>query len=139
MLNVTQQESVFVTDPKERVHLTKEGWKLNGEAVLLSVSQPNTAPLQRLVKVSDASVDRIFSISADETKAATKAGYVNEGALGYASPSQDAPAMIPVYRFTKDAKNLWLVNLDDKAWAEDAGWKSQGIAFWLWPKVSLQK
>lgn len=136
MLNVTTQESVFSTDPKEQAHLAKEGWKTNGEAALLSANQPNTAAMQRLFKVSDKGVDRIFAISAEEATAATKSGYVNEGTLGQASTVQSAPTMVPVYRFTKDARNLWLIDPADQAWAEKAGWKLKGVAFWLWPKTS---
>lgn len=137
MLNVGAQESVFVTDSKEQAHLAKEGWKTNGEAVLLSVSQPDTGAMQRLFKASPGKgVDRIFAITAEEAAGAMKAGYVNEGILGYAATTQSAPAMVPVYRFTKDSKNLWLVDTADKAWAEKAGWKLKGVAFWLWPKTA---
>ena len=136
MLNLNTQESVFVTDPKEQTHLSKEGWKTNGEAVLWSVTQPHTGPMQRFVKSTNTGVDRIFAVTTGESVAATKAGYVSEGTLGHASATQLVPTMVPVYRFVKDAKNLWLIDVADQPWAEQAGWKLKGVAFWLWPKTA---
>jgi hypothetical protein len=134
MLNLTSQESFFVTDPAERASLTAAGWKTNGEGCLLATAQAESAPLQRLVKSTDKGVDRVFAISPEQLSAATKDGYVNEGTLGEVSPKRQNATMIPVYHFTQDARNLWLIDKADRAWAEKAGWKFKGVAFWLWPK-----
>ena len=134
MLNLASQETFFVTDPAEQARLTKTGWKINGTGCLLAKAQPDTVGMQRLVKGSPKGSDRIFAVTTAQAEAATKAGYNSEGVMGQASLTQLLPAMIPVYRFTKDSRNLWLIDKADQPWAEKSGWTLKGVAFWLWPK-----
>jgi len=134
LLNPTSQETFFVTDPAEQARLTQAGWKVNGTGGLLSAALPQTTSMQRLVKGTAEGVDRIFAISPEQSAAAIKAGYTLEGALGFVAPTRILPNLLPVYHFTKGARNLWLMNKADLAWAAKNGWKSTGPAFWIWPK-----
>jgi len=43
--------------------------------------------------------------------------------------------MVPVIRFSKEGKYLWVVSAADQAWAEKSGWKREKVVFWLWPNT----
>ena len=135
MLYPKSQETFFSTDPTEQTTLTKTGWKVVGTGSLQATAQPGTVAVHRLVKTMAQGGDRIFSISPEQTAAAVKLGYVNEGALGQVAPTQLTPDLIPVYHFTKDSRNLWLIDKSEP-WVEKSGWVSKGVAFWLWPVSS---
>jgi len=136
MLNPNSQETFFVTDPNEQVRLTKAGWKINGTGLLQAKAQPNTVAMQRLVKPTPKGTDRFFAVTTEQSTAAGKAGYTSEGVMGQASATPVTPAMIPVYHFTREGMNLWLIDKADQPWAEKAGWTLRGVAFWLWPVVA---
>ena len=135
MLNPSSQETFFVTDPAEQSRLSKTGWRINGTALLLTTAQPDSVGMERLVKGAAFGADRIFAISPAQAAVAVKAGYTSEGVLGQAAATQLTPRLVPVYRFIKDSRNLWLIDLADRPWAEKSGWKLNGVAFWLWPKA----
>lgn len=134
MVHPASQESFFVTDPAEQTRLSKGGWKINGAGKLRWVAQPDTVGMQRLVKGSSKGSDRIFAITREQAAAALKEGYHSEGVMGQAAATQLTPDMLPVYRFTKNSGNLWLMDKADQSWAEKNGWKLEGVAFWIWPK-----
>lgn len=131
MVNTTVQESIFVTDPKERAHLEKQGWKTSAAVGLYSQSQDGVLAMHRFSKAGSAGADRIFAVTDERVQAARQAGYTDEGTLGYASATQLPLASVPVYHYTKGDRNLWLIEEHDRAWAAKQGWKQQGVAFWV--------
>ena len=135
MLYPKSEETFFSTDPGEQTGLTKTGWKVVGTGFLQATAQPGTVAVHRLVKTMPQGGDRIFSISPEETAAAMKLGYVDEGALGQVSATQVTADLIPVYHFTKGPRNLWLIDKSEP-WVAKSGWIPKGVAFWLWPKTS---
>lgn len=136
MIHQTSGESFFVTDPIEYTRLTQGGWESDGTGVMLSSALLDAAGMQRLVKGSPEGNDRIFAITPEQVAAAEQAGYHSEGVMGFVSPTNLNPSMVPVYHFTKDSRNLWMINQAGRPAAEKAGWKLQGVAFWLWPKTA---
>jgi hypothetical protein len=136
MLKDSSQETFFVTDRVEQSRLLKTGWKVSGTAFLLAKPNADSVGMIRFAKGSESGSDRIFAISPEQVAEAVKAGYAKEGLMGQASATQTVPEMVPVYHFTKDSRNLWLIEKADQAWAEKSGWKAKGVAFWLWSKAS---
>ena len=133
MLHSYSQESMLVTDLAEQGRLLKAGWKTNGTGNFLMDASPDAVGVHRLVHSSSQGNDRVFTIRPREIANFLKLGYNDEGTLGYAAATQLKPDMIPVYCFSKEDKHLWLISQSDKPWAEKAGWKSEGIGFWIWP------
>ena len=136
MLKDSSQETFFVTDGVEQSRLLKTGWKIEGTGFLLAKPVDGSVGMIRFAKGSEMGSDRIFATTEEQARAAVKAGYAKEGLMGQASATQVTPDMIPVYHFTKDSRNLWLLQKPDQVWAEKSGWKDDGIAFWLWSKPS---
>ena len=136
MLSEVSQETCFVGDPAEQSRLINSGWRINGEGSLLIKPQATTVGMQRWVKGFDNGNDRIFATNAEQAAIAKKSGYSLEGVMGQVALTQLTPRMIPVYRFVREWRSLWLVDKADQSWAERNGWKAKGIAFWIWPKSS---
>ena len=136
MLRESSQETFFVTDRVEQDRLLKTGWKIGGTGYLLAQPKAGSVGMVRFAKGFSGGGDRIFATSPAQEAEATKAGYAKEGLMGQVSLTQATQEMIPVYHFIKDSRNLWLIDKADQKWAEKSGWKSQGVAFWLWSKAS---
>lgn len=134
MLNPTSQETFFSTDPGEQATLLKSGWKVAGTGFLQVKAQTGSAGVKRLVKTTAKGADRIFATSPEQVAAAIKLGYLDEGTLGQVSATSQGSGLVPVYHFTKDSRNLWLLDKNEP-WMEKSGWILKGVAFWLWPKT----
>ena len=133
MLNLSSQETVLVLDAAEKDKLQQAGWLTNGRGSLALNPAADLVGVHRLVISNAAGNDRVFTVSAEEMAAGLKAGYHEEGVLGQAAATQLKPEMIPVYRFSRTQKHLWLIGTTARPWAEKNGWKFGGIAFWIWP------
>ena len=136
MLSEGSQETCFVADPAEKARLTNTGWRVNAVASMLIQPQSTTVGMQRWVKGFDKGNDRIFATTAEQAATAKKQGYSLEGVMGQVALTQLTPKMIPVYHFTREWRNLWLIDKADQTWAEKNGWKLKETAFWIWPKPS---
>jgi hypothetical protein len=133
MLRSEVADSVLVTDPGEKGKLEKDGWKLDGEVRFLMPTDTGALPLHRMARPGDKGTDRMLSTNAEEVSACIKDGFADEGMLGYVAATQLTPEMVPVYRYRKEKKNLWLIDKADQPWAEKNGWKLDGAAFWARP------
>lgn len=128
-------ESILSTDVMEKNRLVHAGWHVSGAGVLQGDEVAGSAQIFRMFfPLPKGGVARMFAVTREEADARTKVGYVTEGALGYVA-QKAGPGMIPVIRFSKDARNLWVISATDQAWAEKAGWKREKVAFWLWPNT----
>jgi len=116
--------------------LEQGGWKLSGTGNLQSASQKNAVPLRRLARSGTDATDRMLETDAAKVPAHVKAGFNDEGVLGYVS-SEGKAGFVAVHHFTRDDKHFWAIAPADQAKAKEMGWKPSGISFWLWP-VSAQ-
>ena len=133
LLNQSSQETLLVMDAAEKDKLQHAGWLTNGHGSLALHPAADLAGVHRLVASTSLGYDRVFSLAPEEIEACLKAGYHDEGVLGQGAATQLKPEMIPVYRFSRASKHLWLIGTSARPWAEKNGWKFGGIAFWIWP------
>lgn len=126
-------DGLIAADPGEKDRLVKAGWKVDSEIRFLAVSDAGAKPLHRMARSGPEGEERMLSISSDEVAACVQNGFTDEGLLGYAAATQLKPEMIPVNRYRKGPRSLWLVDPADQGWAEKNGWKLLGTAFWLLP------
>lgn len=130
-------DSIITTDQKERDRLKREDWKISGTGLLQSSAKPGAVPLHRMFNAGSKSVDRLLETRPAKVAARVKAGFIDEGVLGYVA-SEEKPGLVPVYHFVKEDKHFWLIDPKDKDTAERNGWKEDGISFWLWPVGSAE-
>jgi hypothetical protein len=133
MLNPYSQETLLVTDLAEQSKLQVDGWKINGTGFLCPAEREDTVGVRRLVRSNDKGNDRVFAIYPRHIATCLKSGYNDEGILGFGASTQLEKQMIPVYRFSKENRHLWLIGKSDRPWVEERGWKYDGVAFWIWP------
>jgi hypothetical protein len=126
-------DGLIAADPGEKNNLVKASWKIDAEIRFLPVSEPGAKPLHRLARVGPQGEERMLTISGDEVAACVQNGFADEGLLGFAAATQLKPEMIPVNRYRKGPRSLWLVDPADQAWAEQNGWKLAGTSFWVLP------
>ena len=136
MLNPYSQETLLVTDQVEQSQLQVNGWKINGTGYLCPTAAADTVGVRRLVRSNAKGNDRVFAIYPRHIATSLKSGYSDEGILGYGAATQIEKQMIPVYRFSKEDRHLWLIGKADRPWAEERGWKFDGVGFWIWPVVA---
>jgi hypothetical protein len=129
--NSDASETILSTDSVEMKFLTKSGWQISAAGNLTSTSGANKLMVHRMVLMAP-EVSRRLGLSPDEVAANRKAGYVTEGAMGYAS-MVESPGAIAVRRYRKAEREIWLGATELKSWAESSGWKSDGAVFWLLP------
>ncbi len=128
-------ESILSTDVMEKNRLVHAGWHVSGAGVLQGDEMADAGQVFRMFRpLPKGGVVRMFAVSKEEADARTKVGYVTEGALGYVSLKAGA-GMVPVIRFSKEGKYLWVISAADQDWAEKAGWRREKVAFWLWPNT----
>jgi hypothetical protein len=124
-------ETILSTDVMEKNNLVRGNWHVTGTGVLQSEGGADTALLYRMILPQpNGGVLRMLAVTKDEMKARLKAGYVTEGELGYVS-TKAGPGLIPVVRFAKDNRYLWLISPADQAWAAKNGWTKEKTVFWL--------
>jgi hypothetical protein len=133
LLRSDTADSVFAADPGEKNRLAEAGWKIDGEVRFLAATEPGAKALHRLARAGIAGTDRMLTPNADEVAACVQEGFADEGVLGSVALTQTRPEMIPVFRYRKGKKNLWLIDPGDRPWAEKNGWKLDGPAFWVLP------
>ena len=125
-------ESILSTDVMEKNGLVRGGWKVSGSGVLQGDEVADSALVFRMFLAQPkGGVVRMLAVTKEEADTRTKLGYVTEGALGHVS-LKAAPGMVPVIRFSKAGKYLWVISAADQGWAEQNGWKREKVAFWLW-------
>lgn len=132
LITPNREDSVVTLDVHEKGVLVKDGWTIDGTGMVQNESGADSAQLHRMLRTRPEGVDRM--LESDETKLAAwkKAGFVDEGVLGYVA-AKAAPDRLPVVQFTKGEQRLWLMDAQSQKTAEEKGWKRQGIQFWLWP------
>lgn len=128
------RDTIITTDYKERDMLTGGGWKISGTGLLQSSANSGGVPLHRMFKPGANPSERLLEIVPSKVAARVKAGFIDEGVLGYVA-SEEKPELVAVLHFTKENRHFWLIDPKDKAAAERNGWKEEGVSFWLWPVV----
>jgi len=132
LLSPTRDDGVMTLNAEEKNVLVNAGWSVDGTGLVQTEPAPGSALLHRMLRKRPEGIDRM--LESDETKLAErlKAGFVEEGLLGYVA-AKEGPERIPVVQFTKGEQRLWLVDAQSQKTAEEKGWKKQGVQFWLWP------
>lgn len=125
-------ESILSTDVMEKNGLVRGGWQVSGSGVLQGDEVADSVKVYRMFQPQPkGGVVRMLAVTKEEADTRTKAGFVTEGALGYVSVKA-GPGMVPVIRFSKAGKFLWVISADHQAWAAKNGWKREKVAFWFW-------
>lgn len=132
LLSADWRESLLSTDLGEKDSLLKTGWKLNGTGNLQAQAEKGAAPLHRLARPGSDATDRYLEYDAAEVEKHVKAGFADEGQLGFVA-IKEKTGLVPVHHFQKGEGHLWLIDLTDQSAAEKQGWKNEGVSFWLWP------
>ncbi len=133
MLHKAAQDTMIVIDPAERAKLEETGWTLNGTLVFVPENEPGAVALHRMAQYNKVNGGRIFTARPGEIKAANNLGYTDEGKLGLVGLKQLTPAMLPVQRYRKGERYIWLVDKSAQPWAEENGWRPDVISFWVLP------
>jgi len=136
MLHKEMQDTMIVIDPAERAKLEQAGWTLNGTLVFVPDNEPGGAALHRMAQYNRVNGGRIFTARTGEIKAAINLGYTDEGKLGLVGLKQLKPGMLPVQRYRKGERYIWLVDKSVQPWAEENGWRPDVISFWVLPAVT---
>lgn len=130
--NSDASETILSTDSKEMRSLTKFGWQISATGNLTTNGGAKKVLVTRMLSTSPV-VSRRLVLAPEEVAANLKAGYVTEGAMGFASAVQ-LPGTIEVRRYRKADREIWVSTPEMQKWAEGSGWKSDGAAFWLFPE-----
>ena len=133
MLHKDMQDTMIVIDPAERAKLEQAGWTLNGTLVFVPENEPGGAALHRMAQYNKVNGGRIFTARSGEIKAAINLGYTDEGKLGLVGLKQLSPGMLPVQRYRKGERYIWLLDKSVQLWAEQNGWRADVISFWVLP------
>ncbi len=138
LLDKENKESLFVTDPVEKTNLEKDGWKASGTGLLALTGGEDRGPLHRMAKAGDDRTIRMFEVDAAKMAAHRKAGFADEGMLGYAF-TKAVPEGVEVHRLTQKEHSLWVIASDQVKDLTKQGWKREGVAFWLKPLAQSAK
>ncbi len=133
MLNPAAEDTLLVTDPAEQQRLEKGGWETDAVLGLFSEGDARRSALQRLFKQEKGKSYRLLSGRGDEVEQAKGKGFQLEGTMGFVALTQTQPELVPVKRFKKDDRLLWLAGKQNQAWAKEAGWQLVGDDFWVLP------
>jgi len=126
------QATIVSTNPTEKDSLVKEGWKIDGAGMIRTDWATGAGALHRLSRKTDKGVERTLETDARQLPVLEKAGYTDEGVVGFVADS-DGPERIPVIQFSKGTQRLWVISKESQAKIQQEGWSRQGIHFWLWP------
>ena len=90
-------------------------------------SSSGTQPVFRLYCPFNA--DHFYTVNPDEVTSAMAAGYISEGAIGYAPRAASGTA--PVYRlfYPPSGAHFYTTNPAEAAYAESLGYNEEGVAF----------
>jgi hypothetical protein len=126
------QESIITTNSGERDKLVASGWRVAGKGSLQQDAQEGSGPLHRLWRASPQGTDRLLETDVGQLSELVKSGFVDEGVIGFVAAAPGA-GRAPVYQYLKGDKRIWLIDDATQTTAKKAGWKLQGVHFWLWP------
>lgn len=129
MQNPDQAQSLISTSQEEAKHLISAGWKLSGAGTLSTEGGADKIQLIRMLRMKP-DVARRVATSPEEVASNTKEGFASEGALGYARANQEEGA-VPVHRFSKGDRLIWVSGHHEQYWADHNGWKREPGIFWL--------
>lgn len=129
--NSDASETILSTDSVEMKSLTSNGWQISGTGILTTDGGAKKILVHRMLSTTPV-VSRRLVLAPEEIAANLKAGYITEGAMGYAF-AVEVPKSIAVRRYRKADREIWLAAPDQQSWAEGSGWKSDGAAFWMLP------
>ena len=132
LLSPDTEDSVMTLGLLEKDTLVKAGWTVEAAGSVKEELVPQSALLHRMIRSGPNGIDRMLESDAAKVESWKKAGFVEEGQLGYVSGAKVDDG-IAVIQFTRGEKRLWLVRDASFTNAEAKGWKRQGLQFWLWP------
>jgi len=135
LVSLKSEASIITTDVGERDKLVGTGWKVDGSGSLTSEGGQGAGALHRLWRATPQGTDRLLETDAAQLPVLVKSGYTDEGSVGYVA-AEAGPGRVPVYQLRKGEKRLWVASAAMQSAATDAGWKLQGIHFWLWPSAA---
>lgn len=131
LFNPKDVDAVLVSDPVEKDHLQLGPWQIDGHFRYLPPATAGALALHRLARPATFGTDRMFSTNLDEVHSLVSARYADEGVVGFVAVKAGPPSLIPVFRYRKGDRSLWLMGEAGRKWAETAGWKTDAPAFWV--------
>ncbi len=129
MQNPDIAETIISTDARERDNLVRAGWKLTGDGLLVSDGGAEKGLLHRMLR-TEAPVLRRLAVNPEEVATNLEEGFVIEGAMGHVWLKEPAGG-VPVHRFRKGDRLIWVSGHHEQYWAEKNGWERDGPVFWL--------
>jgi hypothetical protein len=132
LLSPDAEDSVMSLAVNEKDALLKAGWTVEAAGAVQPELIPQSALLHRMIRTGPNGIERMLESDAAKVEAWKKAGFVEEGQLGYVSAAKVDDG-IAVIQFMRGEKRLWLAREPSAKTAEAKGWKRQGPQFWLWP------
>ncbi|HVU15997.1 MAG TPA: hypothetical protein VHD32_03690 [Candidatus Didemnitutus sp.] len=133
VFDAKSEDAVMISDPGEKNRLLDGPWQIDGQFRYLDPGVVGAKALHRLARAGANRTERVMATNPDEVQACVAAGYVDEGVLGFVLPGPGAAPRLPVYRYRKGERSLWLMGDEGRKWAEAGGWKTDGPAFWVDP------
>lgn len=130
--------TIVCSSAPERDALVAAGWKVEVEAGLRTDGGAGTGPLHRLARATKTGTERLLETDVTKLPELEKAGFADEGVVGYVADSEGA-GRAAVIQYAKGERKLWLVTAETQAEAEKAGWKKQGLHFWLFAAPATEK
>jgi len=132
MQNPDSAQTIVSTDMTEVRNLLQAGWKLTASGLLAAQGGSDTGMLHRMLKASPNDVQRRLAATPEEFAANLAAGFVSEAAMGYVV-LKEAPGLVAIHAFSKGDRRIWVSGQHEQYWADQNGWKREGVAFWLRP------
>lgn len=132
LLSPGADDSLMTLGESEKDSLLKAGWTLEAAGEVKAEQVPHSALLHRMIASGPNSVGRMLESDPVKWEAWKKAGFVEEGQLGFVSAVKVKDGT-PVIQFTQGKKRLWVARGDSAKALESKGWKRQGTQFWIWP------
>lgn len=132
LLSPNADDCVMTLGKKEKDSLLKAGWTVEVAGEVKAEQVPQSALLHRMIRSNSDGLERMLESDPVKWEKLKKAGYVEEGQLGFVSAVKVKNGT-PVIQFTLDEKRLWIARAASAKILEDKGWKRQGTQFWLWP------
>lgn len=132
LLSPNADDSLMTLGENEKASLVKDGWTVEAAGEVKEEQVPNSALLHRMIRSGPKGLDRMLESDGAKWEDWKKAGFVEEGQLGFVSAVKVKDG-IPVIQFTHDDKRLWVTQPASAKALEAKGWKRQGTQFWIWP------
>ncbi len=131
LVDPAMRESLISHDAQEKAQLEAQGWRVDATGCIETEAVAGSGAVHRLTRVRDDQTERVLETDAPQIPLLVQDGFSDEGAVGHVAASDSGGPAVIQYR--QGEQRVWLSSQKARAAAEKAGWKKQGVHFWLWP------